>query len=126
MAVGVLIITHEGIGEALLATARSVFPQQPLAVRAFAIARDADPQVSLHQAIALGKDLDSGDGLLVLSDLYGSTPSNVASKVASGLNGRIVSGVNLPMLLRIFNYPDLTLTELAKVAVEGGRSGVVG
>ena len=69
--------------------------------------------------------MQSGDGVLVLSDLFGSTPGNVAMRVAESIGGRLVSGVNLPMLLRVFNYSTLPLEQLKDKAVEGGRAGVV-
>jgi PTS system ascorbate-specific IIA component len=61
----------------------------------------------------------------VLSDLYGSTPCNIANKLADlGVRARCVSGLNLPMLLRVLNYPDKPLDELAEVAACGGRGGI--
>lgn len=126
MTVGVLIITHDGIGEALLATASGVFPDHNLRVSTMGIARGVDTARSLRDALAAAEALDAGDGVLVLSDLYGSTPSNIAARVAVARNGRLVSGVNLPMLLRVINYPTLALDEMANKAIEGGRAGVVG
>jgi PTS system ascorbate-specific IIA component len=72
------------------------------------------------------RDLDDGMGVLLLVDLYGATPSNVAAAIGrQGTSTRRVSGLNLPMLLRVLNYPEQTLDELATTAAAGGRSGVV-
>ena len=125
MAVGVLIITHDGIGDAVLATAGNVFGRPPLATRSLAVGPDVDPEACAREGLALAAAVNSGDGVLVLSDLYGSTPANVAARVAQSVGGRLVSGLNLPMLVRVFNYPQLPLDELANRAVEGGRAGVV-
>ena len=70
--------------------------------------------------------VDGGAGVLVLTDLYGATPSNLAAKVAQlGTSVRRVSAVNLPMLLRIMNYAELDLDELPAVAAAGARNGVI-
>jgi PTS system ascorbate-specific IIA component len=69
--------------------------------------------------------LDAGDGVLVLTDVYGATPSNVLDKIApTGVAIKRVSGLNLPMLLRVLNYPEQSLTELAQTAEQGGRAGI--
>lgn len=68
--------------------------------------------------------LQSGDGVLILTDMYGSTPSNVANRLMAKDGIQIVSGINLPMLLRVLNYPELGLEELVQKAVSGGRDGV--
>ena len=70
--------------------------------------------------------VDGGCGVLVLTDLYGATPSNLAAKVAHlGTPVRRVSALSLPMLLRVMNYPDLQLDELLAVAAAGARNGVL-
>ena len=68
--------------------------------------------------------LQGGDGVLVLTDMFGSTPSNVASRLMARDGIQIVSGINLPMLLRVLNYPELGLEELVQKAVSGARDGV--
>lgn len=71
------------------------------------------------------RDLDGGDGVLVLSDLYGATPCNVANRLPGlGVHMHCVSGLNLPMLLRVLNYPEQSLDELAQTAATGGRGGI--
>ena len=87
--------------------------------------RDSDPQELEHQAEEFVEALDTGDGVLVLTDLYGSTPSNIATKMMKKSFIRVVSGVNLSMLVRVFNYPSLSLEELAEKAVSGGQDGII-
>jgi PTS system ascorbate-specific IIA component len=97
----------------------------PLAVEAHAIPPGSDVDQALQDARSHARRLDSGDGVLVLTDVYGATPSNIAERVAEpGLAIHRVSGLNLPMLLRVLNYAEQSLTELAQTAAHGGRSGI--
>src|SRR5699024_9235898 len=101
MSAGVLLITHESVGEALIAAARHVMPQLPLKVTAMEVPADADVgdmrEVTSHHI----RQLDQGDGVLVLSDLYGATPCNIGLAVGDlGAPVRCVSGLDLPMRLR--------------------------
>ncbi|MEE8263771.1 MAG: PTS sugar transporter subunit IIA [Gammaproteobacteria bacterium] len=124
MSIGLLIISHDDVGSALLETASHMLGQCPLKVELLAASRDADPDVLLNKGRNLVGSLDEGDGVLVLTDLYGSTPSNIAKQLLDDDRVRIVTGVNLPMLIRVLNYPQLQLDQLAKKAVSGGRDGV--
>ncbi len=126
MPVGVLLITHEGIGSALVAVATRLLRQLPLRTEAFEVPFDGDPEALLPQASAALRRVDGGQGVLVLTDLYGATPSNLAARLARlGTPVRRVSAVNLPMLLRVMNYAELELDELPAVAAAGARNGVI-
>jgi len=70
-------------------------------------------------------ELNSGDGVLILTDLYGATPSNIACRLTRFSDVMVVAGLNLSMLIRVLNYPELSLTEMAERAVDGGRQGVM-
>lgn len=126
MAVGVLLVTHKGIGTALIGVAAKLLPHLPLKTEAFEVAYDDDPDVVLPAASAALRRVDDGDGVLVLTDLYGATPSNVAARLARlGTPVRRVSAASLPMLLRVMNYAELGLDDLPAVAAAGARNGVV-
>ncbi len=126
MAVGILLLTHEGIGSAHVAVAQRLLRQLPLKTEAFEVPFDGDPDALLPRASAALRRVDGGDGVLVLTDLYGATPSNLAAKLARiGTPVRRVSALNLPMLLRVMNYAELGLDELPAVAAAGARNGVV-
>ncbi|HVR81942.1 MAG TPA: PTS fructose IIA subunit family protein [Luteimonas sp.] len=126
MAVGILLITHEGIGPALIVVATRLLRQLPLKTEAFEVPFDADPDALLPPASAALRRVDDGQGVLVLTDLYGATPSNLAAKLARlGTSVRRVSALNLPMLLRVMNYAELDLDELPAVAAAGARNGVI-
>lgn len=125
MNVGILLVTHGEIGSALLDATIDILGVCPLSASALSAPAGCDPERILTEARSAILELDSGDGVLVLTDLYGSTPSNIACKLHHDKGVRVVSGVNLPMLVRIFNYPDLDLDELQHKAVTGGRDGVI-
>lgn len=126
MSVGILLVTHEGIGTALLAVAARLISPLPLKTEAFEVPFDADPDALLPRASAALRRVDGGDGVLVLTDLYGSSPSNLAARVARlGTPVRRVSSLSLPMLLRVLNYAELELDALPAVASAGARNGVI-
>jgi len=123
--VGILLITHDNIGAVLLRTAIEVLGISPLSTSSLAAPSDCDPERILADARQAAEELDSGDGVLVLTDLYGATPSNIACRLHRFRELRVVSGLNLPMLIRVLNYPDLDLDELQHKAVSGGRDGIL-
>lgn len=124
-AAGILLLTHEEIGRALITAAQHVLPRLPCNIDALEVGSNDDPGPALGAAARAARALDRGGGVLVLSDLYGSTPCNIANSLADlGVRARCVSGLNLPMLLRVLNYPDKPLDELAEVAASGGRGGI--
>ncbi|MFD0739350.1 PTS sugar transporter subunit IIA [Lysobacter koreensis] len=126
MAVGILLITHQGIGSALVAVAARLMQPLPLRVEALEIPFEGDPDALLPQASAALRRVDDGQGVLVLTDLYGATPSNLAARLARlGTPVRRVSALSLPMLLRVMNYAELELDELPAVAAAGARNGVI-
>ena len=126
MSVGILVITHSGIGPALLASAQRVLPRLPLAAEAFEVPFDADLDALLPAASGALRKVDGGDGVLVLVDMYGASPSNLAARLAQlGTPVKRVAGVNLPMLLRVMNYPEQSLAQLQSAASVGGRNAVM-
>lgn len=126
MSVGVLLLTHESMGAAMADTARRVLGELPLPLAIREIRNDADPDAGLKDAIECARALDQGQGVLVLSDLYGATPCNIAHRLpGQGVRLHCVTGLNLPMLLRVMNYPHSSLDQLAEIAASGGRDGIV-
>lgn len=124
MTTGLLIISHETIGAALADTASLMLEMCPMALELLPVSPGCTPESLYDKAMAAVRRLDRGTGVLVLTDMYGSTPSNVANRLASESNVKVVAGLNLPMLVRVFNYPELSLSELAAKAVSGGRDGI--
>jgi len=125
MSVGLLLITHNRIGDELLKTARSTLGLCPLQTGTLAFTPQHDPDRMAAKACRLVHELDTGEGVLVLTDAYGSTPSNIASYLTPHERVTVIAGLNLPMLLRVLNYPSLSRGELAEKALSGGRDGVI-
>jgi PTS system ascorbate-specific IIA component len=125
MPVGVLLLTHEAMGSALVQTARHILGRVALPIDSFSVPPGSDIEAALRDTAARVRALDRGDGVLVLTDVFGATPSNIADKLGGlGLDVRRVSGLNLPMLLRVLNYPEQNLSELVQTASSGGRTGI--
>ncbi len=122
--IGVLIVSHGTFGKALIHCASHVLGKRPLRVRQVGVTARDDPEAILPQAQALVRQLDTGDGVLVLTDILGATPSNIATRLL--VPGRVagVAGVSLPMLVRALNYRDQPLETVVAKAVSGGQSGV--
>ncbi len=124
MTTGLLIVTHDTIGESLVDTASFMLGMCPMALELLPVSPGCKPEDLHEKAVAALRRLDDGSGVLVLTDMYGSTPSNVATRLLKEGDVIVVAGINLPMLIRVFNYPGLTLSELADKAVSGGGDGV--
>ena len=122
--VGLLLVTHDQIGKALLETASHMLGMCPLMVDVLSVPADCDPDEMTQRGHRLVDKLDGGEGVLILTDMYGSTPSNIAARLADIRRVLVVSGVNLPMLVRVMNYPRLSVGELAAKAESGGRDGI--
>jgi PTS system ascorbate-specific IIA component len=123
--VGILIIAHGTLGESLIHCASHVMGARPVQLLQIGVSVNDDPQLVLPQAIKLARGLDQGDGVLVLSDVYGATPSNIACRLL--IPGRIegVAGVNLPMLVRALTYRNEPLKTVVAKAISGGIEGVM-
>jgi mannose PTS system EIIA component len=125
MTVSVMLITHDDIGEAMLRTVRFTLGELPLPTTVVPIDVNTDPEHLLPRLSQAAQQLEAGQGLLILTDLYGATPSNIATLLGDEQRVRVVSGLNLPMLFRIMNYAQSDVNELALKAVTGGKDGVV-
>ena len=125
MTVGVLIITHGNIGESLLDTAIKTLGFCPLQTETLSAPQNADVDEIDALADIMCMRLNEGKGVLVLTDMYGSTPSNIANRLMKRPEVSVVSGINLPMLIRVMNYPQLSLPELINKALTGGHDGIL-
>ncbi len=126
MSVGVLIITHGEIGAQLVTTAESMLGgNTPLQCRSLSISQSCDPDAIVREGNKLVGELNNDCGVLILTDIYGSTPSNIANRLRGATELQVIAGVNLPMLIRILNYPSLRLQELAEKALSGGHDGIM-
>jgi mannose PTS system EIIA component len=123
--VGILIVAHGAFGEALIHCASHVLGRRPLRVRQVGVTVHDDPDATLPQAQDLVRQLDEGDGVLVLTDMIGATPSNIAARLSVPGKVEVVGGVSLPMLIRALTYRAQPLAAVVDKAISGGREGVV-
>ena len=123
--IGVLLITHGRYGEDLLASASHVLGRTLERTGHLSVSVKDDPEKVFAEALRLLKSLDDGTGVLVMTDMYGATPCNIASRLIEQGNVEAVSGVSLPMLVRSLAYRDAPLTKVRDKAITGGTEGIV-
>lgn len=121
---GILVIAHAPLASALRACVLHVFPDAAAAVVALDVPANMPPDDTLHQARVLADQLGTGH-LLVLTDVFGATPCNVAQRLVDGAHSRLIAGVNLPMLLRTVTYRHESLDALVARAMAGGTQGII-
>ena len=123
--IGVLIVSHGEIGTALLHSASQILGGEPPQVATLSVWRQDDPDDLVLRARELIEGIDAGDGVLVLTDIFGATPGNVVSRLLADNHIEGVSGVSLPMLLRVLTGRNGSLSAAVKRALSGGSEGVV-
>ncbi len=122
--VGILIVAHGSLGDSLIHCATHVMGGRPEQLLELGVTVRDDPVQVLPRALRLVRQLDSGDGVLVLTDVYGATPANVAARVLAPGRVEGVAGVNLPMLVRALTYRNEPLATVVAKAMSGGVEGV--
>jgi PTS system mannose-specific IIA component len=122
--IGILIIAHGALGETLIQCASHVIGSRPRRVQSLPVAGRGDPEALLVHARKAIAEVDDGSGVLVLTDMLGGTPSNVAARTVVPGRVEAVAGINLPMLIRVLTYRNQSLESAATKAVSGGREGV--
>lgn len=125
--IGLLIVSHGAFGESLIHSASHVLGRRPLYLRQLGVTVHDDPDEIFPVAEDLIRFLDQGRGVLVMTDIYGATPSNIASRLLR--SGRVegIAGVNLPMLIKALTHRDegTSLGELQAIALSGAAAGIV-
>lgn len=121
---GILIIAHSPLANALRQCVLHVFPDSADNVKAIDVQPNVPPEETLASAIATMAQMNTPH-TLVLTDMFGATPCNVAQKVVDGVKSKLIAGVNLPMLLRTMTYRHETLDALMARALAGGAQGVM-
>ncbi len=123
--IGILIIAHGNLGESLIYCVSHVLGKNLPQLQYFSVGTDDDPTDLLPQAQQAVEQLNTGEGVLILSDMYGASPCNLVTKLLSPNQIMGVAGVNLPMLVRVLNYRDKPIKTCVEKAISGGRDGVV-
>ncbi|MGH8741343.1 MAG: PTS sugar transporter subunit IIA [Burkholderiales bacterium] len=123
--IGILIVTHGEIGTSLLDSASQILGARPQQVATLSVWRQDDPDDLVLRARELMEQIDAGEGVLILTDLFGATPGNVVSRLLQ--DGRVegVSGVSLPMLLRVVTSRNGSIAAAVQRALSGGSEGLV-
>ena len=124
MTTSILLIAHAPLAQALRACALHVYPDCDSEIKALDVLPNEDPDITLEKARDLKIQLGEGQ-TLVLTDIFGATPSNVAKKLVEGSNTKLIAGVNLPMLLRAICYRHEPIETLLQRALAGGAQGVM-
>lgn len=123
--IGILIVAHGTLGESLVHCASHVMGKRPLYLRQLGVTIHDDPEDILPQGRDLIRFVDQGAGVLLMTDIFGATPSNIACRLLEPGRVEGISGVNLPMLIKALSYRELTLDQLIEKALQGGSKGIV-
>lgn len=123
--VGILILSHGGFGECLIQTVAHMLGDKPTRLRALGFTRQADLLLLEGLAREAIAEVDEGKGVLILTDMFGATPSNLAALLVEPGKVEAIAGVNTPMLLRAVNYRNEPLSSVVAKALAGGSSGIV-
>ncbi len=124
--IGILIVSHGAFGESLIHSASHVLGKRPLYVRQLGVTVHDDPDEILPTAQDLIRFLDQGEGVLVMTDIYGATPSNIGSRLLVPGHVEGIAGVNLPMLIKALTHREgATLEDLLGTALSGAVDGIV-
>ena len=121
---GIFIIAHAPLASALRQCVQHVFPDNPSGIVALDVQPNMPPEETLAQAQIMFEQLGSSH-VLVLVDVFGATPCNLAQKLVDGVNSKLITGVNLPMLLRTVSYRHEPLDALVTRALIGATQGVM-
>ena len=123
--IGILLLTHEPLGQAFIAAASHVFHATPERLEALDVIADESRTGVNARAKDIIKRLDDGSGVLVLTDIMGGTPCNCCDQLGEPGQVSVVAGISLPMLLRAITYRNDTLDVVTEMALVGGQNGAV-
>ena len=123
--IGILIISHGDLGNCLIHCANHVMGKRPKYLMHLGVTIQDDPDVIIPKALELLKQLDCGDGVLILSDICGATPCNIANQLVDPGRVECLSGANLSMLVRALTYRNEPLESVVEKALSGGKEGVM-
>ncbi len=122
--IGILLISHEPLGTALLHCTRHIFGRLPPQLAALDVIPDEDPEVAVGAARELLKRINDGTGAIVLTDLYGATPARIAARLAEPKRIAVIAGVNLPLLVKALTYRRGPLEEVTDKLLDGVRESI--
>ena len=124
MSVALFFITHEGIASNLITIGEAIIQNTNNNLSYFEIPMDANNNIMIEGIEKKLEQLDIEEGVLFITDIYGSTPSNIAQKMADKHHADLISGVNLPMIIRLLNYRNETVESLIQKTLDGAKKGI--
>ena len=124
MCTALFFITHEGIAHSLITVAETIIKQTGRNLSYYEVAMDADAQQTNQHIEDKIQQLDLNDGIIFITDIFGSTPSNTAHKFANKHAASLITGVNLAMVIRLLNYRDESQQSLIKIALDGSIKSI--
>ena len=122
--IALLIVAHGNLGDSLIQCATYVLGKRQEALENLDLSACKDPAEMLARAQSRLDEVDRGDGVLILTDVYGATPCNTVCKILNTRQVEAIAGVNLPMLLKSLTYRDQGMAVLLEKAVSGGQAGI--
>ena len=124
--IGILVVTHEHLGEHLIRCACHVVSEKPKQLMHLGVFIEDDPDTVQNVMSEKIQQLDSGDGVLILCDIFGATPCNIATRLTAKGQVACIAGVNLPMLIKALTYrTEATLSAIIEKALTGGQKGMI-
>ena len=123
--IGILLVSHGAFAESLIHSASHVLGKRPVYLRQLGVTVHDDPDALIPVAEDLIRFLDQGAGVLVMTDIFGATPSNIAVKLLRPGKVEGIAGVNLPMLIRALTYREEPLEAVLEKALSGATEGVM-
>jgi Phosphotransferase system, mannose/fructose-specific component IIA len=123
--VGILLITHDNLGETLLDIANSILGEKTRSIATLNVEQSMEIDFVVEKALITIEQIENGKGVIILTDIIGATPSNIVRRLITPNKIESISGLNLPMLLRAITYQKSELSDLLKKAEQGGKDGVL-
>ncbi len=123
--ISILLITHGELGKSLIECATHVLGDKPLFLESLSIENDCAHESMFKQISERINLLDQGDGVLILTDIFGATPCNIITKIIKPGKVSAIAGVNLPMLIRTLSYRDEPFDSLISKAIQGAQDGII-
>ena len=123
--IGILVVSHEPLGTALIHCTRHIFGRMPAQLAALDVIPDEDPEAALSAARELIARINDGSGVLVLTDIFCATPSRIAMRLAEPHRVAVIAGGNLPLLVKALNNRRGPVEEIAQLVIGSAKNAIL-
>ena len=123
--IGIIVVSHEPLGTALIHCTRHIFGRMPAQLAALDVIPDEDPEAAYQAARELIARINDGSGVLVLTDIFGATPSRIAARLAEPHRVMVLAGVNLPMLVKALNNRRVPVADMVQSLVSSAKAAIL-